>query len=333
VRRWAALVIAGTVAAALAAGALGARQAQAVEVDSRFTDDDWSIHEPNINAIAEAGITVGCNPPQGDRYCPERPVTRGEMAAFLVRSFGYTDGLDDPFVDDDDSIFQADIEKLAAAGVTLGCNPPANDRYCPEDSISRAQMASFLSRALDLEPVAGGSFRDIAGNTHALFINAIAAEGITIGCNPPANDRFCPDAHVTRAQMASFLSRALDLTPIPSRLSLRPGSACDRGHETCTATLTIPAGRTFEVREGWYNVLPFAPGEEAAFTSAGTSFSVTLDGARLALTRIDASTSVLATREWTTTITGIAAGTHVLRGVWSWAGTTNLTVVVTIEAR
>ncbi len=331
-RRWAALVIAGTIAVAFTAGTLGARPAEAVEVDSRFTDDDWNIHEPNINAIAEAGITVGCNPPEGDHFCPDRTVTRGEMAAFLVRAFGYTDRLADPFVDDDDSIFQADIEKLAAAGVTVGCNPPTNDRFCPEDAISRAQMASFLARALELDPVATGPFRDIAGNTHALFINAIAADGITLGCNPPANDRYCPGDKVTRAQMASFLTRALDLAPIPSRLSLRPGSACDRPLEVCTATVTIPAGRTFDVREGWYNVLPFAAGEEAAFTSSGTTFSATLDGATLPLTRVDASTSTLATREWTTTIANVTAGTHVLRGTWSWAGTTNLTVVVTIVA-
>ncbi|VAV92897.1 hypothetical protein MNBD_ACTINO02-2304 [hydrothermal vent metagenome] len=33
--------------------------------------------------------------------------------------------------------------------------------------------------------------------------------GITLGCNPPDNDRFCPDNVVTREQMAAFLQRAL----------------------------------------------------------------------------------------------------------------------------
>jgi hypothetical protein len=51
------------------------------------------------------------------------------MAAFLVRALELTDTLDDPFTDDDDSIFEADIERLAAAGITKGCNPPTNDRY------------------------------------------------------------------------------------------------------------------------------------------------------------------------------------------------------------
>lgn len=50
------------------------------------------------------------------------------------------------FVDDDDSIFEADIEWLAAAGVTKGCNPPVNDLFCPNDSVSRGQMAAFMRR-------------------------------------------------------------------------------------------------------------------------------------------------------------------------------------------
>lgn len=54
------------------------------------------------------------------------------------------------FSDDDGSVHEADIEALAAAGVTKGCNPPANDRFCPEDPVTRGQMASFLTRALAL---------------------------------------------------------------------------------------------------------------------------------------------------------------------------------------
>jgi hypothetical protein len=73
------------------------------------------------------------------------------MAAFLVRGFGYTDdGGGDLFVDDDGSVFAGDIDKLGAAAVTLGCNPPVNDRFCPDDPVTRGQMAALLARALDL---------------------------------------------------------------------------------------------------------------------------------------------------------------------------------------
>ncbi|MDH4117368.1 MAG: S-layer homology domain-containing protein, partial [Acidimicrobiia bacterium] len=44
---------------------------------------------------------------------------------------------------------QSAIQALAAAGVTLGCNPPDNDRYCPDSPVTRAEMATFLARALD----------------------------------------------------------------------------------------------------------------------------------------------------------------------------------------
>ncbi len=50
------------------------------------------------------------------------------------------------FVDDDGSVFEADIERLAAAGITKGCNPPVNDRFCPNDPVTRGQMAAFLVR-------------------------------------------------------------------------------------------------------------------------------------------------------------------------------------------
>ncbi|MDJ0499200.1 MAG: S8 family serine peptidase [Acidimicrobiia bacterium] len=119
-----------------------------------FTDDNGNVHEGNIEAIAFAGITRGCNPPINDKYCPDKNVTRGQMAAFLVRALGLTDdGGGNNFVDDDGSTFESDIAKLAAAGITLGCNPPTNDRFCPDNAVKRSQMASFLARALNLSPI------------------------------------------------------------------------------------------------------------------------------------------------------------------------------------
>ncbi|MGB9359499.1 MAG: hypothetical protein WCC01_13190, partial [Acidimicrobiia bacterium] len=53
------------------------------------------------------------------------------------------------FTDDDDSIHLRAIEAIAAEGITKGCNPPTNDRYCPKSTVTREQMASFLVRALD----------------------------------------------------------------------------------------------------------------------------------------------------------------------------------------
>jgi len=113
-----------------------------------FEDDGDSIFESEINALASAGVTRGCNPPENDMFCPDRTLTRGEMAVFLVRVLGLELGAPDYFLDDDGSSFEAEINAIASIGVTRGCNPPTNDRYCPGADVTREQMASFIVRAL-----------------------------------------------------------------------------------------------------------------------------------------------------------------------------------------
>lgn len=132
--------------------------AAALPPGGTFKDDDGNVHEGFIEAIAAEGITRGCNPPHNDRYCPRQPVTREQMAAFLVRALGLTASGTVDFVDDDGSLFEADIERLATAGITVGCNPPQNDRFCPNDPVTRDQMASFLGRALELAPIVVAPF-------------------------------------------------------------------------------------------------------------------------------------------------------------------------------
>jgi hypothetical protein len=74
------------------------------------------------------------------------------MAAMLARAFDYPASTLDRFNDDDGHIFESAIQRIAAAGITVGCNPPANTRFCPDQNIKRDQMATFLTRALDLTP-------------------------------------------------------------------------------------------------------------------------------------------------------------------------------------
>jgi hypothetical protein len=175
-----------------------------------FIDDDNSVHEKDIVWIAGEGITKGCNPPLNDLYCPDDIVKRKQMAAFLVRGLGLSGTSADGVFSDvpSGSTFAADINKLATAGITRGCG---GDRFCPDASVSREQMAAFIVRALGLsETSEAGRFRDVDPSSRfASDINKLATAGITKGCNPPANDRFCPGNDVTRAQMASFLTRAL----------------------------------------------------------------------------------------------------------------------------
>jgi hypothetical protein len=110
-----------------------------------YDDIATTIFGGDIVWLATESITFGCST---GSFCPEDPVSRGQMAAFLTRALHLTDPGPADFVDDDGSIFEDDIAKLATAGITAGCNPPDNDRFCPGEVVTRGQMAAFLHRAL-----------------------------------------------------------------------------------------------------------------------------------------------------------------------------------------
>ena len=169
------------------------------------------VFELDITWLGSSGITRGCNPPANDLYCPNQPVTRAQMATFLVRALDLSAAAPGRFIDTAGSVHAANIDALAQAGITRGCNPPDFDRFCPNDPVTRGQMAAFLVRALELVGDSDGSrFTDDDDSVFELDIELLAEAGITRGCNPPDNDRFCPTSTVTRGQMAAFLNRALD---------------------------------------------------------------------------------------------------------------------------
>ena len=78
------------------------------------------------------------------------------------------------FVDDDGSTHEGGIEAIAAAGLTAGCNPPANDRYCPDANVTREQMAAFIARARQLAVSEEDYFTDDEGHLFERSINSIA---------------------------------------------------------------------------------------------------------------------------------------------------------------
>lgn len=172
-----------------------------------FTDHADTVHRADIDWFGARGITRGCDPPDNRLYCPEDPVTRGQMAVFLTRALELPPGSGNSFNDDDGSSFEPAIEALAAADVTRGCNPPHNDKFCPDDPVTRGEMAAFLTRAWSLPP-GESKFTDIDDSPFVKDIGAIARAGVTAGCNPPDNDQYCPRDAVTRAQMATFVRRA-----------------------------------------------------------------------------------------------------------------------------
>ena len=176
-----------------------------------FVDDDGNMFEGAIEAIAAKGITRGCNPPANTRYCPDDQVTRGQMAIFIVRGYNLPAATVDFFTDDTGKVYEDAADRLAQAGLTQGCAP---NLYCGDDPMTRGEMAAFLARAENLPPSNTDHFVDDNRSIFEQGINKVADARITLGCNPPRNTNFCPNDNVTRGQMAAFLTRALDLTPI-----------------------------------------------------------------------------------------------------------------------
>jgi hypothetical protein len=169
-----------------------------------------------IERLYAAGITQGCmSSPL--RYCPDQSVSRAEMAIFLLRGIHgatYTPpaAVGNVFSDVKAGDFAAAwIEQLYVEGITAGCG---GGKFCPSDSVTRAQMAVFLLRAEHTSaytpPAATGLvFTDVPTNAFAAdWIEQLYSEGITGGCG---SGKYCPSDSVTRAQMAIFLVRTFHL--------------------------------------------------------------------------------------------------------------------------
>jgi len=160
-------------------------------------------------------ITSGCG---GGQYCPDAPMTRAEMAAFLVRALygenfsfasqpNFTDvGPGHPYF--------AYIQKLSEIGVTNGCTATT---YCPDAAVTRGQMAAFVVRArlgitfADTFPYPSAAlFDDVpVSNIFFPYVQKMKELGITSGCTAA---QYCPNDTNTRGQMAVFLTRGF-LTP------------------------------------------------------------------------------------------------------------------------
>jgi hypothetical protein len=181
---------------------------------SPFTDIGTTMHAQSIRELHALGYLFGC---AYRKACPHELLSRGEAAAFLSRTLGLPVASKDYFTDDGDSTFEGVINRLAAAGITKGCNPPANSRYCPDRTMSRAEFASMMVRALGLGGSAPDAFSDDSGHTAERDINVFAQAGITRGCG---SDRFCPDSALPRDESATFFYRSLSLLQPLSQASL-----------------------------------------------------------------------------------------------------------------
>jgi hypothetical protein len=166
-----------------------------------------------VETLLHGNVTGGCAP---GLYCPGSPVTREQMAVFVVTA---RDGGGDPppacttpvFADvPPSSAYCRWIEELARTGVVTGCG---GGNFCPTSIVSRDQMAVFVLRTLDpaLAPPPCGTplFADVpASSPYCRWIEELARRGVVTGCG---GGNYCPEQAVTREQMAVFISATFGL--------------------------------------------------------------------------------------------------------------------------
>ena len=273
-----------------------------------------------ISSIACAGITQGCG---NGNYCPADDVSRAEMAAFIVRAkegeppADYcTAGSIFNDVSSSDG-FCKYIKRLSELQITTGCG---GGDYCPDQNVTRGEMAAFIIRALYGENftctggVAGAAvacstttpyFSDVPSVTADQFfpyIQKLKELEITTGCG---NGDYCPSEYVTRDQMAAFLFRAFQGSSCPT-------TACT----TAAISVTVTDSTTGKAIQG-------------ATVTAGTE-TMTTGGTGMA-----SVTGLLSTQNQTTPITinvtagGYTAGTT---GALLSCGTTTAVSVSLVPA-
>ena len=175
---------------------------------SDVAEDAW--YAPYVAHIARLGIPTRY--PDGT-YRPAQPVTRAQMAVFLVRALNLkpVDNPSERFTDVPATAWYAPhVELVAELRITIGCDPGSTE-YCPQRPVTRSQIAVYLAQAFQLPRAAveEPTFEDVHADHYAYqAVEAIRAANITVGCTsyPP---RYCGTRLVTRAHMAAFLSRAL----------------------------------------------------------------------------------------------------------------------------
>ena len=158
-----------------------------------------------IERIRESGITAGCSP---GLYCPDAPVTRKQMAVYIITAMGETSSSASRnayFGDVQDDEYRPFINRMFELGITTGCGMGI---YCPEDPVTRGQMAVFISAARDWSPFwpPASTFADVpSSHPFSGFIERLWRDGITSGCS---TSEYCPDSAILRGQMAAIIAKA-----------------------------------------------------------------------------------------------------------------------------
>ena len=236
-----------------------------------------------VNLLKSKNITGGCSP---NDYCPSTEIDRAEMAIFIVRAvyngsdvFPYSQT---PYFSDvgpSDFGFQW-IQRMYELGITSGCN---SSNFCPNEPVTRAQMAIFLIRArygsntLFTSPEAP-YFADVPSGAFGYqWIQRMREDNITEGCS---STDYCPDSSVTRGDMAIFVMRGAfnQLLPAgqPVITSVSPGTLA---HGT-SGSFTVTGGGTNFIQGTTAMVTVGGLTPSSLTVTSPTSFTVTLAAAQ-----------------------------------------------------
>lgn len=203
VPRTGSIMAGGTMVQLIQSGKDPVRQFRDVPVLSPFFD--------YVLLLRLYGITSGCN---ATDFCPDTPITQGEMAVFVVRALMGGDVFPyvaTPYFTDVPPThpFFPHIQKIRELGIATGCSAT---QYCPNAFVTRTDMATYLIRArfgltaLQSFPTPSVPFFSDVEPAHPgfPFIQKLRQLGITAGCT---STQYCPSMLTTRGQMAVFLVR------------------------------------------------------------------------------------------------------------------------------
>ncbi len=171
-----------------------------------LNDHDSTPYAADIDWAAEQRIAGNCD---ADMFCTYDPISRAQLASYLARAMHLPATDTDYFSDDDANAREADINRVAAAGLFLGCGA---GKFCPSGKVSRGAMATILVRALAAPPTDTDHFTDDETDSHEAAINAAAEAGIMAGCTATT---FCPTRAVTRGAAMGLLHADFGAEPPP----------------------------------------------------------------------------------------------------------------------
>ena len=184
---------------------------------SPFADVRPNAHNQAVGCLAFLGVSEGRNTSAGRLYQPRSRMLRDQMASLVARTIDLvpddvyrlppaSEGASFPDVD---GVHEDNIRRLVAAEIVEGRE---DGTYAPRRPVTRAQMASFVARAIEAVtgeelPRAEEPYEDLDGIVHTENIEKLTAIGVVQG---PAPNVYAPQTYITRQEVATMLARGLD---------------------------------------------------------------------------------------------------------------------------